>query len=191
MTIRAIDPWVNVNMGDAPPPEYLVRVKEDTPDTVITNDVLIAADTDEADDTNNTDSEDTTVIGCPLPAAPANVIATNGLHIHTVVITWDEVPTATMYEVYRNTTPDFGTATNIGSSIEAEYLDYKPQPPYIANPGCAKPDPTVFFYWVVAINTCGESLPGGPDEGYVRPERETQHYVPDHSSTLVAHKGGK
>lgn len=29
MPIRAIDPWVNVNMGDAPPPEYLVRVKED------------------------------------------------------------------------------------------------------------------------------------------------------------------
>ena len=29
MTIRAIDPWVNVSMGDAPPPEFLVRVKED------------------------------------------------------------------------------------------------------------------------------------------------------------------
>lgn len=29
MTLRAIDPWVNVSMGDAPPPEYLVRVKED------------------------------------------------------------------------------------------------------------------------------------------------------------------
>ncbi len=29
MTMRAIDPWVNVSMGDAPPPEYLVRVKED------------------------------------------------------------------------------------------------------------------------------------------------------------------
>jgi len=29
MTIRAIDPWVNVNMGDAPPADFLVRVKED------------------------------------------------------------------------------------------------------------------------------------------------------------------
>ena len=29
MTIRAIDPWVNVNMGEGPPPDYLVRVKED------------------------------------------------------------------------------------------------------------------------------------------------------------------
>lgn len=29
MTVRAIDPWVNVNMGDAPPAEFLVRVKED------------------------------------------------------------------------------------------------------------------------------------------------------------------
>lgn len=29
MAIRAIDPWVNVNMGEAPPAEYLIRVKED------------------------------------------------------------------------------------------------------------------------------------------------------------------
>ena len=27
--MRAIDPWVNVNMGEGPTPEYLVRVKED------------------------------------------------------------------------------------------------------------------------------------------------------------------
>jgi uncharacterized protein len=29
MTTRAIDPWVNVNMGEQAPPEWLVRVKED------------------------------------------------------------------------------------------------------------------------------------------------------------------
>jgi hypothetical protein len=29
MAIRAIDPWVNVNMGEQRPPEYLIRVKED------------------------------------------------------------------------------------------------------------------------------------------------------------------
>ena len=29
MTVRAIDLWVNVSMGEAPPAEYLVRVKED------------------------------------------------------------------------------------------------------------------------------------------------------------------
>ena len=29
MGARAIDPWVNVNMGDQTPPEWLVRVKED------------------------------------------------------------------------------------------------------------------------------------------------------------------
>lgn len=27
--------------------------------------------------------------------------------------------------------------------------------------------------------------PRGPDEGYVRPERETQHYVPDHAAALL------
>lgn len=27
--IRAIDCWINVNMGETPPPEYLIRVKED------------------------------------------------------------------------------------------------------------------------------------------------------------------
>ncbi len=29
MTLRAIDPWVNVTMGEQKPPEYLIRVKED------------------------------------------------------------------------------------------------------------------------------------------------------------------
>lgn len=29
MTIRAIDPWVNVNMGEQAPPSWLLRVKED------------------------------------------------------------------------------------------------------------------------------------------------------------------
>jgi predicted TIM-barrel fold metal-dependent hydrolase len=29
MALRAIDCWVNVTMGDAPPPEFLIRVKED------------------------------------------------------------------------------------------------------------------------------------------------------------------
>ena len=37
--------------------------------------------------------------------------------------------------------------------------------------------------------TCAPVLPDlpprGPDGGYVRPERETQHYVPDHSATLL------
>ena len=30
MAIRMIDPWVNVTMGAGPPPEWLIRVKEDT-----------------------------------------------------------------------------------------------------------------------------------------------------------------
>jgi hypothetical protein len=29
MQLRAIDCWVNVHMGSTPPPEWLVRVKED------------------------------------------------------------------------------------------------------------------------------------------------------------------
>ena len=29
MKLRAIDPWVNVNMGDQVPPEFMLRVKED------------------------------------------------------------------------------------------------------------------------------------------------------------------
>jgi polyphosphate kinase 2 len=36
-----------------------------------------------------------------------------------------------------------------------------------------------------------ELPPRGPDQGYVRPERETQHYVPDHSATLVTEKPAK
>ena len=113
---------------------------------------------------NNIDSVVVTV--CELPATPTNVVATNGLHLHTVVVTWDDVEDAASYEVYRNTVPDFDTAQLIGTSVEAQYLDYKPEPAYVASPGCAKPDPTVFYYWVVAVNGCGSSDPSDPDEGY-------------------------
>ena len=163
---RAICELGDIQPGDGGTLIIVGRVAAGTPDTTITNSVEIVSDTADPDETNNTSTEDTTVVACAVPVKPTNVVATNGIHLHTVVITWDPAPTATAYEVYRNTVPDFDTSTLLATVGVEEYLDYKPAPAYVVSPGCAKPDPTVFFYWVVAVNDCGSSVPSNPDEGY-------------------------
>ena len=145
----------------------VARALDDVDDAVVTNTVVINSETPDPNEANNTATADVTLVACALPAAPTNVLATNGgIHIQSVMVTWDEVANADEYEIYRNTLQDFATAQRIATTIETEYVDYKPAPAYVASPGCAMPDPTVFYYWVVAVNDCGPSDPSEPDEGY-------------------------
>ena len=163
---RAICEIGDIQPGDGGTLIIVGRVAQDTPDTVITNEVEIVSDTADPDETNNIDTEDTTVVACALPAKPTNLVATNGLHIKTVVVTWDTVLTATAYRVYRHTVPDYDSSTLLATVSVEEYLDYQPEYAYVTTTGCSKPDPTIFYYWVVAGNDCGFSEPSDPDEGY-------------------------
>jgi fibronectin type 3 domain-containing protein len=87
---------------------------------------------------------------CILPVPPENVTATDGTLTDRVTITWDSVPGATSYKVYR----DF-SATPIAADI--------PAPPWSdTSVGlCESHD-----YQVTSVTTCGESDKSLSDSGY-------------------------
>ncbi|MCP4639158.1 MAG: DUF11 domain-containing protein [bacterium] len=114
---------------------------------------------------SSVDTEDTLVVACDLPDAPENVDATDGVHVQTVVVTWDEVVDATAYNVYRNTSDSFGTAELLATVPDLAFLDYRPATGAGAF-SCGTQGIQVFYYWVTAVDSCGESAPSVPDTGY-------------------------
>ena len=88
------------------------------------------------------------------PPAPTGVSATDGTWSDRVRITWNAATTATSYHVYRNTTNNSGTATDLGSV-----------------PGTGADDMsavagTTYYYWVKAFNVIGGSPFSSPNTGY-------------------------
>ena len=88
------------------------------------------------------------------PPAPTGVSATDGTWSDRVRITWNAATTATSYHVYRNTTNNSGTATDLGSV-----------------PGTGADDMsavagTTYYYWVKAFNVIEGSPFSSPNTGY-------------------------
>ena len=81
------------------------------------------------------------------PPVPVTAIRESG----GVRLDWPDV-SASSYKVFRSTTDEFATATELDSTIEANYLDDT------ANPAVEN------FYWVVAVNEAG--LDGQVAEAY-------------------------
>ena len=79
------------------------------------------------------------------PAAPAGVTATDGTFFDRVRVTWNAVLAAGGYQVFRNATNTFETATKLTSSdVTGTYFD-----DMTASVG------TTYYYWVVATNPAG------------------------------------
>ena len=93
--------------------------------------------------------------GPTLPAAPANVQASDGTYPNQVQITWDTVSGATSYQVWRNTVNNTGTATKLLGGITALTYDDTS-----ALPG------QLYYYWVNARNSAGIGPFSVPDTGY-------------------------
>ena len=88
-------------------------------------------------------------------AAPTNVQASDGTFSDKVRITWNIVAYAATYQVRRNTTNDFSTASTLaGSAIGTTYDDTTAVPLQ------------TYYYWVRAENGFGYSQFSGPDTGY-------------------------
>jgi hypothetical protein len=88
------------------------------------------------------------------PAAPTGVSASDGTWSDRVRILWNASAGATSYHVYRNTTNDTGTATDLG---------------YTTGPGADDMSAvagTTYWYWVKAFNALGGSPFSSPDTGY-------------------------
>ncbi|MCB1230901.1 MAG: fibronectin type III domain-containing protein [Verrucomicrobiae bacterium] len=82
-----------------------------------------------------------------VPLTPTSFSATNG-QTDRITVSWQAVSEASEYQVFRNTTNDFGSATLLdGVVLGTAFLDTG------AMPG------TGYFYWVVASNVLGNSPP--------------------------------
>ncbi|MBN1190350.1 MAG: hypothetical protein JXA46_11400 [Dehalococcoidales bacterium] len=99
-------------------------------------------------------SPDTGWRAVSVPAAPTNVLATDGTYTNKVRISWTASSGATGYKVFRNTTNNNVTATEVGTDTNSPYYDYT------AIVG------TTYYYWMKAYNTSGDSDFSDHDTGW-------------------------
>lgn len=94
-------------------------------------------------------------LSCSTPVAPFGLSATDGTHCDRVTVTWSAGAGDSSYSVWRNTTSNSGSATQIGTSPSTSYDDFS------ATPG------TTYWYWVKGLNACGNSSSfSNGDSGY-------------------------
>jgi hypothetical protein len=109
------------------------------------------------------------------PAAPTNLVATDGTLTTGVSNTWTKSATATAYKVYRNTANDSGTSTLIDTLGDvAVYLD------------TSAVIQTLYYYWVTAGNIDGYSTYSTGDSGWRIMSGGTNAGIPPSCGWIVA-----
>lgn len=107
---------------------------------------------------------------CPNPAAPSNIAASDGAYDDRVEVTWDPVEGATAYRVYRALSASSSAPDLMGTVTGAAFDDFSAAAKQITAPNMGCPENpagrTTYYYWVAAVNACGEGELGGPDSGY-------------------------
>ncbi|MBK6751361.1 MAG: VCBS repeat-containing protein [Acidobacteria bacterium] len=98
-------------------------------------------------------------------SAPTGVTATDNIYSNKVGISWDTIRGATNYRIFRNTTNNSGSATDIGTTPENTFFDI------------GAPPNTTFFYWVRAENSTTTSAMSSSDQG-VRTGTQQQGPIP-------------
>ena len=86
-------------------------------------------------------------------AAPTEVNASDNAYVTKVGISWNAVPGATLYRIFRNPANDPASATGIGTTPEGTFFD------------TTAPAGQTFFYWVRAENGSVVSSISAPDQG--------------------------
>ena len=99
-------------------------------------------------------SNDATLTMMTAPSPPTGVSATDGTYCDKVDVSWNSVSGAIVYEIWRNTTNDSGSAGYLADDSASPYDDYS-----------ATVDVT-YYYWVKAKNSCGTSGFSSSDTGY-------------------------
>ena len=89
------------------------------------------------------------------PSAPTDVTATEGTYSTKVRLTWKSDTLAPRYKVYRATSPS-GDKSVIGNPTSTSFDDTT------AIPG------TTYYYWVTAVNNCGESSFSFYEDGFAQ-----------------------
>lgn len=86
-------------------------------------------------------------------SAPTGVTATDNLYNNKVGVFWDAIRGATNYRVFRNTTNDPSTASDVGITVAQTFFDF------------SAPPNQSFFYWVRAENGSAVSALSSSDQG--------------------------
>jgi hypothetical protein len=89
-------------------------------------------------------------------SSPTNVTATDGTSSANVTVSWTSVTGASFYKVYRSTGSTFSAATLLGTSTTTSYVD------------TSVTADQVYYFWVVATNSAGDSTESTPDTGYAQ-----------------------
>jgi fibronectin type 3 domain-containing protein len=115
--------------------------------------VVIVQD-DEVDDITEpeaplVDSADNVILD-----SPTGTKASDGTYPDKITISWNAVPQATSYDIYRTFEDCCGKKIKIGSSINTTHDDFNVK---IGD----------YFYWIKANNVDGTSEFGYPDHGYI------------------------
>ncbi len=92
------------------------------------------------------DDEAYTVNVGALPGTPGAVVATDGAFCGRINVSWGAATGATSYEVWRNTSSNFATATLRTTLAGTSFNDKFPDTQH----------GQTYFYWVRALNACGK-----------------------------------
>jgi cytochrome c peroxidase len=87
-------------------------------------------------------------------APPTGVVASDGAYATKIAVTWDPVPWAKTYRVYRNLSDDPSSATELGATSSWVFWDAT------ASPGRS------YYYWVRAEATGSPSSLSAADSGF-------------------------
>lgn len=86
-------------------------------------------------------------------AAPTRVTASDGDYANKIGVNWDTIRGATLYRIFRNTTNNSATATDVGTTAANYFFDTTTQASQ------------AYFYWVRAENGAMLSSLSSPDQG--------------------------
>lgn len=89
------------------------------------------------------------------PSAPSGVSASDGQYADRVIVSWNGLSGATVYEVWRNTVGTSSTASKLGETGSTSYSD---------TTGSAG---VTYYYWIKTRGTSGTSGFSSSDSGYV------------------------
>jgi len=93
----------------------------------------------------------------PIPAAPVDVLASDGTYTDKVAVSWTASSGATGYQVYRHTENNTNSAEKIASTVSTSYDDTVVE------------EDTTYYYWIKATNGAGASAFTAYDTGYRAP----------------------
>ncbi len=109
-----------------------------------------------ANDGIGSSSPSNTVSLTTLATIPTNVAASDGTSDTAVHVTWTASTGASSYAIYRNSTNDSTTATQIGTASGTSYND------------TTTPDDAVNYYWVQAVNSASQQSGfSNSDSGFI------------------------